>query len=1139
MTGDERMEGWDSTSPADLDRELRPSLHNVRLVGELDLAPDSELYLRARSASGRFITRQKFYSLSGTCPAALSIFLVAEGIHRYEGGEYWPNVSVRGIENPNDQRAIGRQFLRSLTVLGLETFEDVQEQEGGHKYVLPILLHGGVPRYCASDLWRKLIEELRDGAGEADQVVAYWLSRQTLLQGLDRPVRRFLRFGGDFAVDLIQRMIDLVDILSDPGAVPAIGRDAGSLAEEVGLPTYLVETLLELGSRAIVRRSGPRFPRPRVVIDPFSGAGPSVVLPRKADGTNADRWIVRGRSSRVFAASRAEDREVLLDRAPRWLVSLEAPQVSRSFPFGGLARAPLHFFDADTGELLKDQDRPRSDGVVALSPADVRYVTDLSTGSTVPEQEELPPLSGTWSGYMLRKLDLRSLTRFTVEFFDAESGAPRQEDIFVNSRGSRPRLATTAVGGVRDVQGHEVFATVPSLAVDPGQSSLDSWRVRFRGPGVDRDGTLADLSREGEAFDLGGLVPGDRLLTGDLQILGPLGSDLRASFVVVPGLSFEPPHSVISPDDPVTVELMADGADLNGAHGRVALEFGPGEHTKDVEVVDAGTGIATRLLVSVPRLLWLVRRGTEIRSTFGHEPAVVRLDELEAGDVDALLVRLGRPSEVQLRLIGDGAVLQSTKVGRAAGSDGRWTFPLQPFVTTAVHSGLAKLELRVVAGATEATAVVVRAVYEATGISLESIIDEAEGFTCCEVSWSERRPFRGREIRLWSRHRPWDGPVTVAVDDDAPGTAFFSLDAKLTAGPYLVEIGLRDAWLSPRRPRTGACNVASVQVGSHADLSTHLRSLDPSSAVDALELLVEAASGGRDHGRNAPSGVMEQVCVALPALLVELGRGAIEDRVCVLLCELAASQPGPFATWLADKAASTVEPLELTQLVVVLLPDLLAAAPHTLSERARDRLWEVSVLAGAALDPPVPGDIVAAGRWEYFTGWDPSACAGLYDEQGQLDRLPERCGPIDTTFAGLSPERLAPIAAALRPEKLKPLRWNGYLEAVFAFLETTWPDHEVALHWRFANSRLNDMRVRQDDLQTQYLDALGPPAGTPIWCLLPQELLAAAFHLVACASERVPATAALWDATDFAHALVERSILLAIALRHLAGHADG
>ncbi|MCL4434828.1 MAG: hypothetical protein M1399_08745 [Actinobacteria bacterium] len=1128
----------DDTRLVEIESELRQSLSNVNLIGELDLASDSELYLGAKSASGHLIASRRFDLFAATCPAALSVFLVAEGIHQYKGGEYWPNVSDVGTENPNAQREIGKQFLLSLACLGLETFEYVQEQVHGHKYLTPILLHGGIPRYCTGDLWRLLIRELRDGGDEADQVVAHWLSHQTLLQDLDRPVQRFLRFGGDFAIDLVQRMIDLVDILSDVETAAAIDRGAGPLAEKAALPVYLVETLLGLGSCAIVRRSGSHLARPRVVIDPFSGTGPLVCLPHQAGGTNADRWIVRGRSNQAFTASRAEDREVLLDRDTKgkWLVCFESPgKPSRHYRFVGLDRAPVYMFDERTCELLRDQYRPRSRGLFALSPASVRFVNP-ATSSTLQELEELPPLSGTWSDWTLRHLDLSDLRCFTVEF-NAPSGELRQVRIFVSSRGSRPILSVPTVEGVSDIQGRNVFDVIPNLTVDTGESSLDRWRLRFRGVDLDVQATLADIPHVGNDFELSGVLPGDRLLTGDLQIIGPLGSDLRESIAVVPGLSLDRPARIIGPDEPVSMEISATGVELNGYPGRLSMDFAAGEYAKDIEVVDARVDESIRLLISVPRLLWLVRRRSQTLSIFGHEPIVIKLDELESGDVEGLLVRLGRPSDIQLRLVGENDILQSTGVEQTAGDDGRWVFPLQSFVTTVAHSGLERLEFHLVAGGLRVVAAEVKVTYKAWGISIESIIDETEGFTCCEVVWSEDRACRAREMRLWSSHRLWQEPVTIPIDDGATGSFDFSCaGGRLTAGPYLVEIGLRDQWVQPRRPCEGA-SVPSVVIGDRSDLVAHLRSLDRSQPLDALELLV--AEDGPTSDLVA-SEVLEEVISSLLALQSERGADAVRSRVAMPLCKPVTAQPERFATWLLRESAGTVERRDLMQLVITLLPDLLNDPRHNICESQHyDLLWEHFVIAGAAFDTYQAGDIVTASRWEYFTGWDPSPCKAVDVEWQGVEPLPERCAPINAEFASLCPARIREIAAVILPYEVKPLLFGGFQQAVFEFLEQTWTDRDAVKRWQSVHSRLNDMRVRQDDMHKQYLEELDRPDGAPALCKFPQELLACAFHLVGIPSERVPATVALCSAAKFADALVERSILLAIALRYLGGHADG
>ena len=50
----------DDTRLVEIESELRQSLSNVNLIGELDLASDSELYLGAKSASGHLIASRRF-----------------------------------------------------------------------------------------------------------------------------------------------------------------------------------------------------------------------------------------------------------------------------------------------------------------------------------------------------------------------------------------------------------------------------------------------------------------------------------------------------------------------------------------------------------------------------------------------------------------------------------------------------------------------------------------------------------------------------------------------------------------------------------------------------------------------------------------------------------------------------------------------------------------------------------------------------------------------------------------------------------------------------------------------------------------------------------------------------------------------
>ena len=136
---------WDQVNPLHLEQAIRSNFEGITLVGELDLSPDSELYLQAQSVVRRALGKGQLDSLAATYPAALITFLVAEGIYRYRGGAYWDQLSLDPPLQVNQTTKVGRSFLASLEGLSLETFSSVRLEENALPFVRPILLHGGIP----------------------------------------------------------------------------------------------------------------------------------------------------------------------------------------------------------------------------------------------------------------------------------------------------------------------------------------------------------------------------------------------------------------------------------------------------------------------------------------------------------------------------------------------------------------------------------------------------------------------------------------------------------------------------------------------------------------------------------------------------------------------------------------------------------------------------------------------------------------------------------------------------------------------------------------------------------------------------------------------------------------------------------
>lgn len=1114
---------WGRVSPRVLERDLRPLLMGVRLVAELDLSLRGEIYGKARSASERLILRRRIGSLHVVCPSALVIFLVAEGVHRYVGGTFWPNVSIGGLRSPADRGDVGLEFLASLDKLGLETFEEVVHREGTWRFVTPILLHGGIPAYCASDLWVCLLEEMRLGEEDAGRLLARWRSRRHLLDGVDKPAQRFIFHGGDFAVDLVQRMIQLADDVAELGKARAAERGVRELAANAALPRYFAQKLLE-GPREPQPR-GPRAPRPRVVLDPYGGEGPSLVLPPspRLEG----KWRVFGKgSNQSYKSSSHDEREVPLAWAPRWDVAFVSNRSEQSTTFSPMERASAYVFD-DSGTLARNQTTFRGDSVLVFASRRVSFYKDSAHSEKVPEHEELPATTGVWSAWQPRRLDLSGLKKVVIGGA-SPSGEPLSETVAVTESAHRPRLLDDHVLGVVDTHGRLVFGRPPRVRVDLGTTSRRAWMVRFRAADNSARASLYELKSvesDENIFDLSPLFPTQGVTSGMIEVVGPLGSDLRASVTIVPGMEVSMPDRTIGPDEHVVVRLSANVPLSSSETRELDVDFPAGKYTERVSV---GSG-TTDLLVSVPRLVWTLRYRADRQLPLGTEPARIGLDELENGDIEAVLVRVGRPSTVRVELQA-AEYIQTSEEVIATGSEGRWTFPVDEFRTSAAHADAARLYLKLVCGEVEATAAVIESTHEVSDIGVESIVDVDSGMAYCEVEWRENRSFRGREIRLWSNHRPWETPTTVQIPDQNEGHCEFECD--IAPGPYLLEIGLMDSWAEPARPIASATNVAEVMIGTDGDLRGHLRILDRRDAPAALEL--ELAGHGPIRSLDdewSVSGILDELRWALIVRCRHVGPDCADDRVYVRLGELALIEPSHLAE-IISRFEDTVSGMDLARILITLVQGVLDCAPAGIEEPILDRLWRMSPVAGAAFDTYRPGDTRCAGRWRSFTGWDPSMPYDQRDDYEEDDQLPSRAGPIQAPLDICSPDRLREFTSLLVPGEVQVLRWSGYFDAAIDFLSRTYGDRIPVERWQASYTGLADDTYWLDPVHHSYLRKLAID-DLQDWCLFPRDLLACAFHLLGYRGDGRLAARALWDAVEFAPELTHRSLVIAIALHRL------
>ena len=1082
--------------PRETERLLRRQMSGVRLVSEVDLW--GEPFEAAKAVIEYTVQSRSQTSAGRHFPASTVIYLVGEGVRNYDGG-FWDRLSVPGAE-PQVLRPAWRE---AIDVLGLDDFLWAFE-ETARPYVTPILFHGGIPAHCARDVFDLIIRELRRGAFDAIDLIAGWRSQPTRFDRLDKPARRFLMRGGDAAVDLLDRLIELV--VSD-----SEGRDNDP--HEIGVPAYLVKAFQDMADRdRAVDHRRERVPRPLVVLDPWSGVGPTLVLPALADRALGRRWTVLGGGViRSFDVSLRVSTSIELDAHGPWEVDLgDADRDGRSFQFQGLTGLPALAFDTGNGRLLRDQHRITRDEIYLVLHRGLLARTP--EGTALGQSDEFPELSGAWSHFRTLRIPTAGVNMIELVARDQQSKI-RPGRITVHGGFDRPSLEGTPVPGVTGADGRPVYAVLPELRLPVSEGA----RVNLTVNGLRAERSADPLAQHRGVYSLEGLVPSGSLASVDLSVRGHLGGDLRdTGFVVVPGLVVEGPPSPLGPSETASLSVSTDPGMTVGNSGRAVatIEVDPGTESVAVCVQDATKQLDLR--VAVPRVQWTATgsRGTGV---LGGTAVTLSPDDLADGI--RLLVRAGQASELRLDLVGGDGVLQ--QVGPVkSGPDGRWSFDLMTFADTvrAADRPELHLQLNVDGQAHPIGSVVTR--YVISELSLESLVDADAGETLLVVHFQENRPFSRRELRLWSTSRPWSAPVRFAISDDCRGDIELLAGPEVLPGVYLAEVAVADDWIPATRP-VGDHDARRVSVGSDADHAAHLQSLDSDEGRGALELIMEKSPRVGPLSDEAVVAVGGELITAFTSVLDPPTKRTFTEHRFRQLKELLFQVPDLLARAVPDFLAdSRRDETDAAQLSIALACDAFDCPLENATDAERRRLYRSAPILAAAADSWI-SNTNAADRWADHFGWDPR---GAPPESGEgIDSL--------VVLMNRSAADLQAIREILEIDEIRLLTATGLQAAMFSWLVSSYLDgFRLTREWQGAYGRLNDTRLRRDDRFTGYLDALTPSGKAPGAARFPADLQAAAFHMIRFGGERDAATLALWKAHPIAPALVERSILLAIAI---------
>ncbi|MGH3264670.1 MAG: 3'-5' exonuclease, partial [Trebonia sp.] len=564
----------------------RPRLRSTALVAEADLHADQTNQVAAviaRLYANLRDPRSEGEPLLSRWPACLAAAMA--GVAATDDGDrtYWQALweATRFQGTPEDEEIWGRAFAAATSRLGMATFPGLPLSSAG-----AILMHAGLPKASLGDYFRLLLSRRRIDPGmDADRFLAWATAsgHETRLASLDEPARRFLLNGGDYAHDIVDRTLDLLDRLADPEPDPDPGLNA------VGLPGYVLEAAREeLASGNLdLPPTGHRHARdqgalvigrltPQVALDPY-GQGVHLLLP-PVDGIPAgtapwrlvadgDALAMRSTDVRADAAGTAPQTVVPLNPVRTAEVSLAAREGVATEVDVVDPADPVLFFDEDGRRLATTVSLPRAP-VWIIHPVDREL---QFTGH--PAQIVAPTAPARWAGWLQRLVAL-----------DNEKAVGLRDCLPhpVEAR-SRPRLLLDdPIPGVTTPQGAPVYPLPPLLRLPRDLGVNLRWHTQVRRVG---DGSSARrVIGSGGEIDIWTHVQRPALGEFEVTVRGPLGRGMRRTIFVAEGLSVAYQPST----RPLTGAGLAQGtARVTGITGTTvhptALRFGPRERSLPFE----------------------------------------------------------------------------------------------------------------------------------------------------------------------------------------------------------------------------------------------------------------------------------------------------------------------------------------------------------------------------------------------------------------------------------------------------------------------------------------------------------------------------------------------------------------------------
>lgn len=667
----------------------RQRIEVVSLAAEVLDAIRPDHRAQALSALGSVVLRQPdLYHRRRVLrrwPAVHVIATTGVAADHYESGTFWPKLrDLLGISgDQNFQREWGDAFLANLQRLALPTFA-AEESDAGSKYVGRILMHSGMPTFCLRDFFRLTNERRGRSPGLQPQQFVAWAAGRAAakqLYDVDKPVARFLQYGGDFASDVASRSFELLDVVA-----------SGGDGADVPLPQRFRDVARDMWANGLLTKASDRAAthvdpgtQPRLVVDPF-GRGLMLRLPPVGETPDGRAtWTVNLDGKAQTIATRALIPGID-DVAPPTEVMIPGPVRAATIALTGREhlQVDLEVVDDRFPLLAFDEDGLSLDGGVDL-PARPTWLlfpgepSSLGTEGSLRSLAE-SPLPPGWSGWCLLFVDLQDVAEVRLADFEPARA--------VRSNSTARIMAGEPVPGVRSISGLPVYANLPEVVL-PSELSGANWDVAL----LDAASNVLARWQSGSDSDLAsiwGTLPKDLVGTFTIRVRGPWGRGATRSMVVVSGISID--------FEPRWRRFTASGLQLATAHVRAAsavelsrasIAFDSHDRETHLRVGCEGSFMS---LVLAPPHMSVAHQTAETSTATSIRPIRLFTEDLQS-DAGTLIVDLEASGDPNLHVLGSTGPAQT--IEPTSGRAGTYRFELSKLRDTLATLNQCELALDV------------------------------------------------------------------------------------------------------------------------------------------------------------------------------------------------------------------------------------------------------------------------------------------------------------------------------------------------------------------------------------------------------------------------------------------------------------